>query len=190
MLVAWGEIPITSVELDAHSVVWALIALTALGGGTAYAATIVARAKLADNALALGGIPAAVYRQDFTEAASGSPVKLAAGGTFRTVLAWTFTSHARWPGPMVFFSQAAVADPGKLAGLLVLRLVVDGKSEVGQIIDSIGPGDVQTVFGVIVCNGMPGGRHVAELQARAAGGELIIDRWTETGLRPLVAPPG
>ena len=160
-----------------------------LGGGTAYAtASIVDRAKLANNALALGGIKAAGYQQDVSTSSSGKPVK-APAGIWVTVLAWKFTSHAPDPGPMLFLDQVTVTNPGKAPGQVEMRLVLNGKPEENTVVSPIGPGDPATVNGVIGCNAMPAGIYTARLQILATGSTLIVDRSNEFALRPLVVPP-
>ena len=109
----------------------------ALTGGTAYAASaIVDRAKLANNALALGGFNAARYRQDVSSATSTAQVAVSPGN-WVTVLAWKFTTHR--PGYILVLDQLTADDTGKTAGTAEVRLVLNGKPEGGVATYPIGP---------------------------------------------------
>jgi len=90
------------------STVAVVIALT---GGTAYAASaIVDRAKLANNALALGSFNAARYRQDVSSATSTAQVAVSPGN-WVTVLAWKFTTHR--PGYMWCSTSSPPTTPAR-----------------------------------------------------------------------------
>ena len=174
-------------RLTYANVMSTLAVVVMVSGGTAYAASaIVARAKLADNALALGGVKAADYRQDVSTAASSKAVTVPPG-KWVTVLAWKFTAHRA--GPMVFLAQATVTSTGKLPGQAQLRLVLNGKPEQGPITDPTGPAQTQTIAGFISCDGMPAGRYSAQLQVQATAASLIVNTSNEFALRPLVVPP-
>ncbi len=176
-------------RLSYANVMSTLAVVIVLGSGTAYAAvSIVDRARLANNSLALGGLPAKDYRQDVSTASSSTKVT-AAPGKWVTVLAWKFTSHAPRPGPMTFLNQVTLTNAGKAPGQAQLRLVLNGKTEEGATAYQIGITGAQTIFGLLVCNGMPAGVYAAQLQVLATGTSLIINTSDEFALRPIVIPP-
>jgi hypothetical protein len=168
----------------------------ALGGG-AYAVSVANRAKLADNALRLGGIPAHSYRQDFFSGENTATVKLRPGQRTTLIRGRLFNSGRRGAG-FVSVSNVSLVNPGPDPVEATFLLLLNGHQEPGPFVTTINPGaslSVPTVFALDPkckkCTLLDLGNNDVQLVGEVSNkGELVVDNGSMFALRPIVIPPG
>jgi hypothetical protein len=177
-------------RLSYANVMVTLLAFVVLGGG-AYAAHVVNRARIANNAKQLGGFPARDYSQALEAKSVEGPI--AVGQTtpksFQTLLRYKLANKTGAKAPTLFFNQATVENEGAVPASFELRITMDGKPEEGVIHDTVAAGSTQNVAGILQCDLYPPGTHTVELQARASDAPLVVQNAADDGFRPIVIPP-
>jgi hypothetical protein len=172
---------VSHVKLDRHSVTAAELNFTHLG--------VVPRARKARNATALGGVPASQYTQDVWATETSTPLTMQSGKGFSSILKQPFINHAPAAAGFLNFTEVQATNTEKIPVTLTLGLAIDGKREPGSYTGTIGAGDTQSLFSVLLCNGMPPGHHTISVVARSSG-SLDLGTRADDGLRPIVVPPG
>ncbi len=173
-----------------------LAVFIALGGG-AYAVTFVKRAKLADNSLRLGGVPARSYRQDFFGGFNTHPAKVRSQAT-PLISGRLFNSGHNRAG-FLASSDVSVANPGPDPVDLTLLLLLNGHREPGSFVTTISPGASLSVPAIFAedfksckapCRLNLGNNEVQLLGEASNKGELVVQSSSLFALRPIVIPPG
>jgi hypothetical protein len=116
-------------------------------------------------------------------------MQLNAGKSFTPILSQKFFNSASHAAAMLNFAEVQVTNTTNEAVHLTLRLQVDKEVEPGGYDATIDPGETQSVFAFLKCNGMPTGSHTVATVARADG-VLQLGTRADEGLRPIVIPPG
>ena len=115
----------------------------ALGGG-AYAATVVGRAKVADNALRLGGVAAKSYDQAAMGGLNTTKTSLPNKGTTPLIEGTLFNSGRAGAGFMTQADVNVTNNAGEPATLTLL-LALNHKVEAGEFTATIQPGSSLSV---------------------------------------------
>lgn len=172
------------------------LALFAAMGGGAYAATVVSRAKVADNALRLGGVLAHRYHQDQVGGMNPHAIKLESANPTPLIGATLFNSGSRNAGFMSL-NSTTVENPGDSPVNLILSLSVNGKQEPGSFSSTVNPGQSLTVPAIFAfegkckkCGLLNLGNNEVQLLGQVSNkGELIVENTSADDLRPIVIPP-
>jgi hypothetical protein len=173
-----------------------LAVFIALGGG-AYAAAVVSRAKVANNALRLGGVPARQYHQDVMAGVNTNTITLTSSNP-QPVITGKLYNSSRGKAGFTSLGNVNVVNPGPDPEELTLLLRLNNRQEPISFTNTIAPGTRQTVPAIFAfepkckkCGLLNFGNNDVQLLARAQGkGQLTVEDSSIFALRPIVIPPG